>query len=121
LVSQYYYHCRQENLEIAPLIFTFTPCGSVATLKLIEWLGVSVPVWVRNEIEYAGADGERAALEMSLDLCVDAVRDIARFCLTKGIPFGCNVESVSIRKNEVMASFELVKRVEAVLIELGLR
>lgn len=129
LASDYYYRCRRAGAEqaMAPLVFTFTPCGSAETLRLIEWLGVSVPPWVRNEIlqgpEVSAPDGGvlPSALELSLDFCVEALRDIARFCLAKGIPFGCNIESVSIRKDEVLASFELVRRADEALRALGVR
>lgn len=50
-----------------------------------------------------------------------AIADISRFCIKKKIPFGCNVESVSIKKEEILASFELVKMVEEAFINMGLR
>ncbi|MDZ7939334.1 MAG: hypothetical protein U5M53_14110 [Rhodoferax sp.] len=31
LMSDYYYHGQQQGIAMAPIIFTFTPCGSLKT------------------------------------------------------------------------------------------
>lgn len=116
LLSDYYYLCRERDVSIAPVIFTVTPCGSGRTLDLLRWLGVSVPRWMENDLIHA-----RDTLGSSMDMCLNSVAEISRYCLDKGIPFGCNVESVSVRKEEVLASFELVRQVEARFREWGLR
>ncbi|MDC7223340.1 MAG: methylenetetrahydrofolate reductase [Spirochaetales bacterium] len=116
MVSDYFYTCRAEGREVAPLFFTLTPCGSERTVNLLEWLGVSIPVWIKNELIHSDN-----TLELSLDLCMNALAEMSSFCLKKGIPFGCNVESASVRKDEVLASFELARLVEDKFKALGLR
>jgi len=116
ILSDYYYECRKRPIEMKPIIFTVTPCGSEKTLALLEWLGVNVPIWIKNEISHSNNP-----LNHSLNLCVNAISDISDFCLEKGIPFGCNIESVSIRKEEVLASFELVHRIEDLFKRMNLR
>jgi hypothetical protein len=41
--------------------------------------------------------------------------DLHQFATAKDIPLGCNVESVSLRREEIDASVELVDRVAKVL------
>jgi hypothetical protein len=43
------------------------------------------------------------------------------FAIGKGIPFGCNIESISIKKDEVIASFDLVNRINRLFKEAGIR
>lgn len=116
MLSDYYYYCMKSHVELCPILFTVTPCGSQKTLDILEWLGVNVPVWIKNDLL-----NSQNTLDLSMDLCMNAVADISHFCMEKKIPFGCNVESVSIRKEEVLASFELVHLVEAKFKALGLR
>lgn len=116
ILSDYYYECKNRHIEMKPILFTVTPCGSERTLSLLEWLGVNVPIWIKNEISHSNNP-----LNHSLDLCVNAISDISNFCLEKDIPFGCNIESVSIRKEEVLASFELVHRIEDLFKRMNLR
>jgi len=37
------------------------------------------------------------------------------FCLEKGIPIGCNIESVSVRKVEIEASIALAKDIKYIM------
>ncbi len=53
-------------------------------------------------------------LEKSVDLSERAWRELKAFADEKGIPIGCNIESVAIRKVEIDASIELLKRVRAI-------
>jgi hypothetical protein len=48
-------------------------------------------------------------------LCVQVFEDLHRFATAKGIPLGCNVESVSLQREEIDASVELVHRVADVM------
>lgn len=50
-------------------------------------------------------------LTTSVELCVDVFRDLREFAARKQIPLGCNVESVSVRRDEIDASVELVERI----------
>jgi hypothetical protein len=75
------------------------------TLSFMKWLGIAFPRWLENELRFA-AD----PLAASLDLCEQIFVEIWNYAHEKGIPVGVNVESVSIRKNEIDASVELLKR-----------
>jgi hypothetical protein len=47
--------------------------------------------------------------------CLTNARELAIFCRSLGIPFGFNVESVSIRKVEIEASVLLAKEIRTML------
>ena len=32
------------------ILVTLSPCGCQITLKIMDWLGVSVPMWLSNEL-----------------------------------------------------------------------
>lgn len=102
LVSDYHYACRDRGVEPAPVVFTLSVCGSVKTLEFLEWLGVDVPRWLRNDLVRAGDQ-----LSTSYDHCVATARELAAFCRRLGMPFGFNVESVSNRRVEIDASVRL--------------
>lgn len=106
LVSDYHYHAREHGLVPAPIIFTLTPCGSAKTLSFMKWLGISIPPWLENELLHA-----RDILEQSVAISEQNYRELAAFAAEKGVPVGCNVESVAVRKVEVEASIELLRRV----------
>jgi hypothetical protein len=54
-------------------------------------------------------------LAESYDQCVANARDLITFCRRLGIPFGFNVESVSIRKVEIDASIALAVELQQLL------
>jgi hypothetical protein len=111
LVSDYHYECAAHGLEAVPIVFTFSVCGSVKTLEFLQWLGVDVPRWIENDLRHA-AD----TLDASYEQAVDTAVELIAFCRRIGVPFGLNVESVSIRKVEIEASVRLAARLRA---ELG--
>ncbi|MEV4535231.1 hypothetical protein AB0J82_15510 [Asanoa sp. NPDC049518] len=61
-----------------------------------------MPRWLENALVHA-----EDPLTESLDQCRANARDLADFCRRIGTPFGFNVESVSIRKEEIDASVAL--------------
>ncbi len=99
--------CLAENTPIVPIIFTLTPCGSEKTLKFIKWLGISVPKWLEDTLVSQGED----MLEKSIELIKGIYKELLKFAASEGIPIGCNVESVSIRKVEIEASIKLVQEI----------
>lgn len=105
LLSDYALAVRAKGDIPLPIILTFSPCGSLKTLSFIQWLGVSVPRWLENELRFA-AD----PLTKSLELCERVFAEVWDFAQEKGIPLGVNVESVSTRKVEIEASLELFQR-----------
>lgn len=105
-LSDYHYHGRETGQALAPVIFTLTPCGSIKTLEFMKWLGIGIPRWLKNDLLHA-----HDILEQSVELSVRNWLELRSFARAKGIPIGCNVESVAIRKAEVEASLELMNRV----------
>jgi hypothetical protein len=111
LISDYALSLQSGGRSPAPLVLTFSPCGSVRTLELMKWLGISFPRWLENELRHS-AD----TLERSIDLCESVFTDVQDYARQKHLPIGINVESVSIRKSEVEASVELYRRLSSRLI-----
>ena len=105
-LSEYYYYGSEHNIPLVPIIFTLTPCGSIKTLQFMKWLGISVPKWLENELTHA-----HDILEQSVNFSQQSWLELKEFADEKGIPIGCNIESVAVRKSEVEASIELLKRV----------
>lgn len=110
LVSDYFYACEDEGVRPAPLIFTLSLCGSEKTLEFLQWLGVSVPSWVQNELRR-----HKDTLEVSRGHCIAVARELSTFCRELGMPFGFNVESVSSRRAEIDAAVDLVTHVKAIV------
>lgn len=96
LVSDYHYACRQQGLAPVTIVFTLSVCGSVKTLKFLQWLGVSVPRWMQNEFRHTDD-----TLPESDEQCRATADDLMAFCRRLDAPFGFNVESVSIRRAEI--------------------
>ena len=108
LLSDYTLLLQARGRPPAPIVFTFSPCGSVRTLEFMKWLGISFPRWLENELRYS-AD----TLERSIDLCEAVFADVQNYAREKQLPIGINVESVSIRKSEIDASVELYRRLSS--------
>jgi len=102
LVSDYHYECAARGTAPVPIVFTFSVCGSTRTLEFLRWLGVDVPRWIENDLGHA-AD----TLEASFQLALKAATELIDFCRSLGVPFGVNIESVSIRRVEIEASVRL--------------
>jgi hypothetical protein len=102
LLSDYALRFAAEGLAPAPFILSFSPCGSLKTMEFMKWLGISFPRWLENELRHSPS-----ILAKSVDLAQRVFADIRDFAKEKKIPIGVNVESVSIRKEEIDASCEL--------------
>ncbi len=107
LVSDYRYECAARGLEPVPIVFTFSVCGSLKTLEFLGWLGVDVPRWIQNDLRHAD-DTLQASYEQSLT----TARELIGYCRRMGVPFGVNVESVSIRLTEIEASVQLARQLQ---------
>ena len=110
LLSDYYYMCLENDIEMRPIIMTLTPCGSVKTLEFIKWLGIKVPNWLENDLTH-----KVDTLQYSLRICKENFLNIYDYCRKKKIPLGCNVESVAINREEVLASFELTNEIKKIM------
>jgi len=109
-LSDYYHECQRRQLAMVPVIFTITPCGSRKTLEMMRWLGISVPRWLENDLAHA-VD----ILDSSVRACRDIFADLRDYAARKAIPIGVNVESLAIRKDEIAASQQLVRDLQASL------
>jgi len=112
LLSDYALSLHASGRPAAPVVLTFSPCGSVRTLEFMKWLGISFPRWLENELRHS-----TDTLERSIDLCETVFLDVQHYAREKRLPLGINVESVSIRKSEIDASVELYRRLSARLDE----
>ena len=104
LVSDYAYECRDRGLGPIPVVFTMSVCGSMKTLEFLRWLGVDVPRWIENDLRHA-----EDTLDASLEHAEATALELMSFCRRLGVPFGINVESVSIRRVEIEASVRLAE------------
>lgn len=108
VLSDYYYHCRNHQIDMVPVLINLTPCGSVKTLEFMKWLGVSIPKWLENDLM-----NSQDILEQSVTLSKQIFAELLDFALEKGIPLGCSIESVSTRKVEIEASIQMVKDIQS--------
>ncbi len=106
LVSDYVYECGARGLDPVPIVFTSSVCGSMKTLEFLRWLGVDVPRWIENDLRHAAS-----TLDASVDLAEATLVELMSFCRRLNVPFGINIESVSIRKVEIEASVRLAERI----------
>ncbi|VDN46608.1 Methylenetetrahydrofolate reductase [Petrocella atlantisensis] len=104
----YKQYCLKHEMDMVPIIFTLTPCGSAKTLKFIKWLGISVPSWLENTLLTS-----EEMLSKSIQLITVIYKELTKVAKAEGIPIGCNIESVSIRKEEIEASILLAKEITA--------
>ncbi|MEI2778395.1 MAG: 5,10-methylenetetrahydrofolate reductase [Tetrasphaera sp.] len=105
LASDYTYGCQDRGLTPARIFFTLSLCGSLKTLSFLEWLGVEVPRWLRNELTHA-----RDPLGLSVVHALDTARELRAFCDHLGLPCGFNVESVSNRRVEIEAAVHVARQ-----------
>jgi hypothetical protein len=74
------------------------------TLEFLRWLGVDVPRWIENDLKQA-AD----TLEASYQQALTTATELMAYCRARDVPFGINVESVSIRRVEIESSVRLAQ------------
>jgi len=109
-LSDYYQMSIDENKPMVPIIFTITPCGSVKTLEFMKWLGINIPYWLEEDLKHSGD-----ILHESVKLSKEIFEELYRYGKEKGIPIGCNVESVAIRKEEIDASITLLHEIKDII------
>jgi hypothetical protein len=80
--------------------------GTSKTLEFLQWLGVDVPGWIQNDLRHADD-----TLRESYNQALTTARELVGFCRRVGVPFGINVESVSIRASEIEASVTLAENI----------
>jgi len=109
-LDDYSSYAKENNKEIVPIIFTLTPCGSVKTLEFMKWLGIHIPELLESKLKESGN-----ILDDSVKFSIAIFENLYTYGLKKGIPIGCNVESVAIRKEEIDASIELLNEVQKIM------
>lgn len=77
---------------------------------VLRWLGVDVPRWIQNELRHADD-----TLDASFEQALATALELIAYCRRLGVPFGLNVESVSIRRTEIESSVNLAARLQAEL------
>ena len=108
--------CQSGKKELPTIIFTLTICGSLKTLDFMEWLGIHVPEDIKQELKVSSNPAGR-----SVEIATAIAKDLIQYCQERSIPFGFNIESVAVRKEEVEASLELLETVSRLLKVNGLR
>jgi Methylenetetrahydrofolate reductase len=108
--------CQKRNQPLPVLIFTLTICGSPKTLHFMEWLGIHIPDEIKENLVTSASPVAR-----SVEIATTIAKDLIDYCQARSIPFGFNIESVAIRKEEIEASVELLHAVSGLLKANGLR
>lgn len=98
------------GIKKTPIIFTFTPCGSLKTLEFMKWLGICIPDYFENRLK-ASED----ILQTSVNLSLELFNFLYKYGLAKGVSVGANVESISARKVEIEASVKLLEGVKKII------
>ncbi|MBC8984973.1 hypothetical protein H9X96_04205 [Pedobacter sp. N36a] len=108
--------CLEQQKTAPTIIFTLSACGSAKTLCFMEWLGIHIPDPLKEELKLADN-----MLERSVNVCLEIAAELTAFCAERCVPFGFNIESVAIRKDEIEASIFMVNEIAAMLQEKGIR
>jgi len=106
----YAQNTKDDSNKIVPIIFTLTPCGSAKTLDFMKWLGINIPSWLEEKLKKSGD-----ILQDSVKLSREIFEELYKYGQEMGIPIGCNVESVAIRKEEIEASIELLLEIKDII------
>jgi hypothetical protein len=110
LLRDYLRDCRGAGVPPRRMVLTFAPCGREKTMAFLRWLGVNVAPETERAIL-----GAASPLAKSIEICRDNLRRILELPYARDIPLGVNVESVSINRDEIDASVELVHALREVL------
>ncbi|MEO8885523.1 MAG: methylenetetrahydrofolate reductase [Mucilaginibacter sp.] len=108
--------CSKQAIKFPTVIFTLTACGSEKTLRFMEWLGIDVPEELKEDLKKSAN-----ILEKSVNVCLNIASELTAYCMERAIPFGFNIESVAIRKEEIEASIFMANEIGQMLKEKGIR
>lgn len=112
LLTDYVRDCRRAGVRPQRIVLTFAPAGRHKTISFLKWLGVRIPV----DIE-AAILGAADPIAKSIEICIGNLRRILGHDYASEIPLGINVESVSINRDEIDASIDLFRALDAVVRE----
>jgi len=102
--------CKNNAQQTPTVIFTLSTCGSDKILGFLEWLGIHIKEEHKTRLQ-----NSTNILEESIQLCVEIANVLSGYCIEKNIPFGFNIESVAIKKEEIEASITLLQQVDEML------
>lgn len=105
LLFDYIKESRNRKIDMVPIIFTFSPIGNIKGLEFMKWLGVDIPKDFIDNIP----DRDNF-LEYSSNYLIDLGEKLISLCKSLNIPYGLNFESIISKKEEVLASIEIAKR-----------
>jgi hypothetical protein len=110
LLADYLRDCRGAGVKPRRIVLTFSPVGREKTMAFLNWLGVRIPPETARAILGAGNP-----LAKSIEICRDNLRRILEQPYAHEIPLGINVESVSINRDEIDASVDLLHALREVV------
>jgi len=110
LLKDYSLDCQKHEISPKRVVLTFVPCGRPQTMAFLKWLGIAIPAKVEDSIL-----SDATPLTKSIQLCCANLRAILDQSAPWNVPLGVNVESVSIKKEEIDASFDLFCALQQVL------
>uniref|UniRef100_A0A7S2WT39 Methylenetetrahydrofolate reductase (NAD(P)H) n=1 Tax=Mucochytrium quahogii TaxID=96639 RepID=A0A7S2WT39_9STRA len=130
VIKEYAALCKEKGIRPKKFILTFTPCGRRKTLEFIKWLGMRVPESTENRIfeepapPAASVDGKPARkkavkkpVEKSCEILCECLEKILLETKDCNVPFGINIESVSGYKDEIDATHDLFRSLQAILLD----
>ena len=109
-ISDYCFAAADRGLARGYFVFTLSVCGTVETLKLMNWLGINIPRWMENDLARS-----HDIIDESLKQNLRIAAGLKEYCAEKHLPYGFNVESLSPRKSEVEASVVQLDEVKKIL------
>jgi len=112
LLADYARECRGAGVAPRRIVLTFSPVGREKTMAFLDWLGVRIPPETTRAIL-----GAAQPLAKSIEICRDNLRRVLDHAYAREIPLGVNVESVSINRDEIDASVDLLHTLAGVMQE----
>jgi hypothetical protein len=109
LIRDYAQDCERHGETPKRLFLTFTPCGYERTLTFMKWLGIHIPDETAHRILSSSTP-----ITESIDICLANFRRIIDATHKIAVPIGVNVESISIRKDEIVGSIELHRQLSEI-------
>ena len=109
-LDDYASYAKENDKDIVPIIFTFTPCGSIKTLEFMKWLGVHISLLLEEKLK-----NSQDILGESVKTSIYKFKELYKYAQEKGIPIGANIESIAIRKVEIEASIKLLKEIKKII------
>lgn len=115
LLRDYARDCADQGVEPCRIVLDFVPVGRHQTMRFMRWLGIAIPDATASAIL-----NDPAPLSRSIAICRDLLRTILDQPYVDRIPLGMTIESVSINREEIGATIELLHTLREVARERGL-